>query len=124
MQDGERHTCNEFGKHTIFQGTKAIAALGSDAVSSDQNITNDQFFDILTAPQNSMPQEKVPITHENHGILATSPSVEPEEGPHDIIAFLSQLKNAAASEQAELLLQKAHEFGGLDKLVAEFEKTS
>ena len=106
----------------FFKVLKPIAALCSDAVSSDQNITNDQFFDILTAPQNSMPQEKVPIGQENHGILATSPSLEPAEGPHDIIAFLSQLKNAAASEQAELLLQKAHEFGGLDKLVAEFEK--
>ena len=106
----------------FFKVLKPIAALGSDAVSSDQNITNDQFFDILTAPQNSLPQEKVPITHENQGILATSPGVEPEEGPHDIVAFLSQLKNAAASEQAELLLKKAHEFGGLDKLVAEFEK--
>ena len=106
----------------FFKLLKPVAALGSDAVSSDQNIINDQFFDILTAPQNSMPQEKVSITHENHEILATSPGVEPEEGPQDIVAFLSQLKNAAASEQAELLLQKAHEFGGLDKLVAEFEK--
>ena len=106
----------------FFKLLKPVAALGSDAVSSDQNIINDQFFDILTAPQNSMPQEKVSITHDNHAILATRSGVEPEEGPQDIVAFLSQLKNAAASEQAELLLQKAHEFGGLDKLVAEFEK--
>ena len=106
----------------FFKLLKPVAALGSDAVSSDKNMTNDQFFDILTAPQNSMPKEKVSITHDNHAILATSSGVEPEEGPQDIVAFLSQLKNAAASEQAELLLKKAHEFGGLDKLVAEFEK--
>ena len=92
----------------FFKLLKPVAALGSDAVSSDQNIINDQFFDILTAPQNSMPQEKVSITHENHEILATSPGVEPEEGPQDIVAFLSQLKNAAASEQAELLLSLIH----------------
>ena len=105
----------------FFELNKPVAAPSSNALSHEQPVTSDNFFNILSAPENTVPQMHALETGGHKSDAEAGSNSETSQKTDKITALLSQLGNSAALEQAELLLNKADEFGGLDNLIAKLE---
>ena len=105
----------------FFELNKPVSAPSSNALSHEQPVTSDNFFNILSAPENTVPQMHALETGGHKPDAEAGSNSETSQKADKITALLSQLGNSAALEQAELLLNKADEFGGLDNLIAKLE---